>query len=238
MTEPTASPVAEYWEKNAVSWERGAYRGSPHAEGQARFLDRLSTMFRGDYVERRMNAAAGFLAPHVGGLTVLDVGCASGRFAVRLLEGGAARVSGVDVCDSAIEMADRLRPPAYTDALEFRRADVTQPDVQLPPVDVVSALGVIEYFDEDLLAIFLGNLKTRYIFFDFPRLDRHKALAVAWPLRRVYLRLRRCPGVYFHAFDAFHDIAARAGFGDVRLVRCSGYDFVTNLPGQAHDDRR
>lgn len=45
----------------------------------------------------RMEVALELLHPHVKGLTILDIGCASGRFAFQLIEAGASHVIGVDV---------------------------------------------------------------------------------------------------------------------------------------------
>ena len=57
----------------------------------------------------RMNAALELLKPHIAGMTVLDVGCASGRFAFQLLDAGAAKVYGVDISPEAIQIADAHR---------------------------------------------------------------------------------------------------------------------------------
>ena len=221
----------EYWEKHVLSWEEGAYPDSAGGSAHVGLLDRLSTHFRGTYVQDRMAAAADFLAPNLPGLTVLDVGCASGRFALRLLELGAHRVTGIDVAAAAVEAAHRRATAVAGDQLEFHQADVTAPDVQLPRVDLVTALGVLEYLDAPSLAAFLGKVRARYFLFDLLLMREVSTLRLLWPLRTLYLRAKSCPGVYMHSVQEIADLAARAGLDGGHQARCRGFYFATNLPG-------
>src|SRR5512144_481824 len=136
------SKSGDYWKQHILSWEAGAYfkdRGR-----RPTLWDGLSTLFRGDGMYVRMEAALQLVAPHLKGKTVLDLGCASGRFAFQLLQSGADRVIGLDVSPAAIDLANehRLASP-FADRLEFRTADLMQPSLELPPVDLITALGVI-----------------------------------------------------------------------------------------------
>jgi SAM-dependent methyltransferase len=219
----------EYWKHKILSWEAGAYYRD--YQGQQRsFWDRISSIFRGDDMYVRMQASLDLLRPHLSGLTVLDVGCASGRFAFKLLELGARRVIGVDVAPAAIATANQHRPEnLLSEQVEFQVADVVDPDTELPQVDLVTALGVLEYFDTPTMHIFLKNLHTRYFFFDFPDISRrHDRLK--WWLRQVYLRVNRCPGVYLYAKDEFRDLAAQYGYTGVSYWSRHIFDFATNLP--------
>ena len=108
--------------------------------------------------------------------------------------------------------------------------DVTQPGAELPQVDLITALGVIEYFDAPELSAVLGNFDTRYFLIDFPDAEGRKRNRLTWYLRQVYLRLNRCPGVYLYSQDEFRRLAASHGFEAVRFVRRSTFDFATNLP--------
>ena len=88
------SESGEYWDKHVVSWEASTYFTDKNMP-KPNLWDRFSTYFRGSSLYDRMTIALDLLKPHLNGLTVLDVGCASGRFANLLLEAGAARVVGV-----------------------------------------------------------------------------------------------------------------------------------------------
>lgn len=226
--EPT-SESGEYWKEHVLSWEASAYYKDRSA--RPAFWDRVSSIFRGRAMYVRMDAALQLVSPHLSGMRVLDIGCASGRFAFELLAAGAEHVTGIDVAPAAIEAADEQRSQSsYGDRLDFKVLDVTQPEAGLPRVDLITALGVIEYFDGPALSAVLGNFDTRYFLIDFPDTEGRKRNRLTWYLRQVYLRLNRCPGVYLYSQDEFRRMAANHGFEEVRFVRRSTFDFATNLP--------
>src|ERR1700690_2941699 len=142
MTQESKSKTGDYWKQHLTSWEASAYfkdSGKPPT-----FWDRMSTLFRGQGMYVRMDAALKMVVPFVKDKVILDIGCASGRFAFQLMEAGARKVIGVDVSSEAIDTANqkRLASP-YADRVEFKVMDLTQPDAELPQVDLVTALGVI-----------------------------------------------------------------------------------------------
>jgi cyclopropane fatty-acyl-phospholipid synthase-like methyltransferase len=225
--EPT-SESGKYWQEHVLSWEAGAYYKDRSTKPA--IWDRVSSIFRGPAMYVRMDAALELVSPHLAGLRVLDIGCGSGRFAFQLLAAGAERVVGIDVSPAAIEAADaQRRQSPFADRLEFKVMDVTRPDAELPEVDLITALGVIEYFDAPTLSALLGNFNTRYFLLDFPDSEGRKRDRLTWYLRQVYLRLNRCPGVYLYSQDEFRRIAAKHGF-EARFARRSAFDFATNLP--------
>jgi cyclopropane fatty-acyl-phospholipid synthase-like methyltransferase len=226
--EPT-SESGRYWKEHVLSWEAGAYYKDRRTRPS--FWDRISAIFRGRAMYVRMDAALQLVSPHLAGLNVLDIGCGSGRFAFELLAAGAERVVGIDVSPAAIEAADaQRRQSPSAERLEFRVMDVTLPGAELPPVDLITALGVIEYFDARELAALLGSFNSRYFLIDFPDSEGRKRDRLTWYLRQVYLRVNRCPGVYLYSQDEFRRMAAEHGYEAVRFARRSTFDFATNLP--------
>ena len=228
MSSKNISKSGEYWKEHLLSWEASAYyKDTPYKAG---LWDRLSTVFRGKAMYVRMNAALELLKPHLSGKTVLDVGCASGRFAFQLLNAGASKVYGVDISPDAVQMADDQRKQAgLGDRLEFSVADVVHPSDPLPKSDLVTALGVIEYFDARDMSAFLGNLRTEFFFLDFPDLRRRKQFPT-WQLRQVYMRVHRLPGVYLYRLEDFAELARPYGFKDIWVAERDGFYYVTNLP--------
>ena len=228
MKSDQISESGEYWKEHLLSWEASAYyKDTPR---KANLWDRLSTIFRGDAMYVRMNAALGLLKPHLAGMTILDVGCASGRFAFQMLEAGADKVYGVDISPEAIQIADGHRKQANLgDRLEFSVTDVVHPDSPLPKSDLVTALGVIEYFDPETMSAFLGNLHTKYFLLDFPDIARRKQFPT-WPLRQIYIRVNKLPGVYLYRPDEFIALAQPYGFRDIWVARRDGFYYITNLP--------
>ena len=222
------SESATYWEEHLKSWEASAY----YKEGQqnANWWDRLSTFFRGDAMYIRMQTALELIKPHIKDKTVLDVGCASGRFAFQMIAVGAKKIYGTDISSEAVTFAknhaDELKMHSQTD---FSVADVVQPNSPLPQVDLVTALGVIEYFHADDMRTFLSNLRTKYILLDFPDYGRKKEFPT-WILRQVYIRVNQLPGVYLYSLDEFAKIAEPFGFTNLRVIKKSNFYYVTNLP--------
>ena len=227
------SESGEYWDKHVVSWEASTYFTDKNMP-KPNLWDRFSTYFRGSSLYDRMTIALDLLKPHLNGLTVLDVGCASGRFANLLLEAGAARVVGVDISEDIIRIANerRLAGP-NKDRLEFFAADLAKP-ASLPKVDLVTSLGVIEYFDHNDMMTFLSNTKSKYFFHDFPDVARTTNWLVWW-MRQVYIRVNKCPGVYLYERDDFTDMVKKAGYqGDIWYERRSLFHYASNLPRDPH----
>lgn len=228
MSSKKISQSGEYWKDHLLSWEASAYYKD--TEHKANLWDRFSTIFRGDAMYVRMNAALAFLKPHIRDMTVLDVGSASGRFSFQLLDAGAAKVFGVDISPEAIQIADSRRTQAgLEEQLDFSVADVVHPDSPLPKSDLVTALGVIEYFDPETMSAFLGNLQSEYFFLDFPDTSRRKQFP-AWQLRQVYIRVNKLPGVYFYRPEEFIALAEPFGFKDIWVVKRDVFYYITNLP--------
>ncbi|MBN1450771.1 MAG: methyltransferase domain-containing protein [Anaerolineales bacterium] len=228
MESKQVSESGEYWKEHLLSWEASAYyKDTPH---KANLWDRLSTIFRGDAMYVRMNAALALLKPHIVGMTVLDIGCASGRFAFQLLDAGAAKVYGVDVSPDAIQIANTHRLQAgLEDQLDFSVMDAIHPERPLPQSDLVTALGVIEYFDAQAISTFLGNLQTKYFFLDFPHITRRKQFPT-WQLRQVYIRVNKLPGVYLYRPEEFIELAKPFDFKDIWVAQRDSFYYITNLP--------
>lgn len=122
------------------------------------------------------------LAPSGSRWTVLDVGCGSGRYALALAEAGAARVVGVDVSATMIELArQRVRGAGLTTRCEFCVAPFAEFRND-ETFDVVVATGYFDYLDDPVtdLAHMIRQCRGR-IFASFPK---------RWELRVPIRKLR------------------------------------------------
>ncbi len=92
-----------------------------------------------NYWFRRHEAAYQYLAPHVAGCVVLEVGCGEG-YGTNLLAESAGRVLGIDYDARTVAHASRCYPAAG-----FVRANLAALPVPGARVDVVATLQVIEH---------------------------------------------------------------------------------------------
>jgi hypothetical protein len=139
-------------------------------------------------------------------------------------------VYGVDISREAIAIANENQERAgLQDQLDFSTADVVHPDSPLPKSDLVTALGVIEYFDTETMSAFLGNLRSEYFFLDFPDIARRKQFPT-WQLRQVYIRVNKLPGVYLYRPEEFIALAEPFGFKNIWVAELDGFYYITNLP--------
>jgi len=224
---------SEYWAKNVVSWEKGAYYREKHAEGKFRPLDRISMYFRGDSIYTRADHAFELIKDYIPDKIIIDVGCASGRFARRLAKQGAKQVVGIDVSEEGITLAKIITAKEnMQDSVSFTIQDVTSENSTLPQADLTLSLGVIEYFDTESSKSFLSNLNSPYFFFSFPLLVINpKGSIVRKILRSIYLKLKSCPGIFYYSTEQFQSMCAEAGISpEPRIINHKGSVFVTNLP--------
>jgi ubiquinone/menaquinone biosynthesis C-methylase UbiE len=166
----------------------------------------------------------------VAGLSVLDLGCGTGRHAVRLAGAGAS-VTGVDFSEGMLEEA-RRKPGA--DAVHFLAHDLHQ---ALPFADGT--------FDRVVSGLVLEHLQELTLFFaESRRVLRKGGLAVfsamhpAMFLKGVQARFtdpdsgeRVQPGSVAHTIGDFVMAAVRAGFAIEGVdERAPDADFAARLP--------
>lgn len=137
-----------FWEEKILTWEEGRYEPRKSKGGLLeKIADASSRSLR-----FRIQAAVELLAPHVKGRNVLEIGCGSGLIAQRFIDAGATSYLGIDIAESAIDIArKRQKEQNWSDKIRFDVGTVTgmAPVVQ----DVVVSLGVLDWLTDAELAV-------------------------------------------------------------------------------------
>ncbi len=214
----------EYWTRHSLKWEAGAYYRDADLPIKKGVLETIASYVRGDSVYRRMHAASEILQPHLENSHVLDIGCGSGRFCKILADLGAARVTGIDICASSIEYA---KSHYSRDNVAFDVLDACTPGTKLPPCDVATALGVVEYIDIEQLRSLMQNLTTKTILFHCAEGPKSRRAKLRHAIRQPYLWLKGVPPVHFHSLEDVRRLGKGPATDGLRYVY--GNNFVTNL---------
>jgi len=134
--------VRDYFNREARRFDAIYEQNKPWHQ---RVVDRA---FRGVVLERFRLICN--LAPMRGEWTVLDVGCGPGRYAQALAEAGAARVVGIDVAASMIELArSEAGRLGFGTSCEFRTSGFLDFATD-ERFDIVVATGYYDYLDNPL----------------------------------------------------------------------------------------
>ena len=201
MKKDNMPQVARFWNDIASEFD-SIYTGEGKS-GFSRFLDqyfRRDIYQRFDWVMEKCG--------DVGGKTVCDIGCGSGRFVTEFAKRGAEHVTGVDVAPDMLKLARNLVEQDGTAALcDFIESDVLnwKTDRQF---DVTIAIGFWDYIMEPPERLRLIRRMTKEKFLSaWPRYWTWRM-----PVRKVRLQyVRGCP-VYFFRKPQVYKMLEDAGF--------------------------
>jgi 2-polyprenyl-3-methyl-5-hydroxy-6-metoxy-1,4-benzoquinol methylase len=199
MEQETARRVGQYFETHSRRYdELYGERHSPMQRLVNRLLHRV--------IQERFDLTFARCGP-LEGKRVLDIGCGSGRYAVRFAQEGAAEVVGIDLSRRMLELAEaHARSAGVADRCRFECVDFAQAAFR-DPFDMMTAIGLFDYVadPEPLLGKMRGLLRGR-AFASFPMRWQVRAL-----LRRLSFLPSRCP-LYFYDRRDVTRLWADAGF--------------------------
>jgi SAM-dependent methyltransferase len=135
-----AEYTRRYFSDGAGRWLATAYGGDEHPVSYPVGARRVRRAL--EAIVQRLGAPRGRL---------LDLGCGGGDLCVEAA-GLGFEASGIDVAEGMIAEADARRralPPAIGQRLTFRVGDVLTAELAGASVDAVTALGLLEYLDDD-----------------------------------------------------------------------------------------
>ncbi len=115
-------------------------------------IDTAPGHFLGDYPRTKFEGFARFIPDDLSGMTVLDIGCNAGFYAIEMKRRGAARVVGIDHDERYLAQA-RLASEVAGAAIELRRLEVYDVGALRERFDLVLFLGVLYHLRHPLLAL-------------------------------------------------------------------------------------
>jgi SAM-dependent methyltransferase len=198
----TVDPKA-FWEEKLLTWEEGRY-GPRKSKGGLleRIADASSRSLR-----YRLKIGVELAAPFVKRRSVLEVGCGSGLVAQRFIDAGAARYVGIDIAESAIEIANqRKAEQGWSERITFRVDTIR--DMPRVGEDFVFSLGVLDWLtDEELAILFEKQGKA-----DFLHAIAEKRRSLSQYAHRAYVHVAygRRTGAYRPRYFPAADIARLA----------------------------
>jgi 2-polyprenyl-3-methyl-5-hydroxy-6-metoxy-1,4-benzoquinol methylase len=218
----------QFWNNKILGWEQTRYAGN--TEGEA-VLEKL-VKGGGGSVRNRLHIAADLLRPHLRGKTLLDVGCGSGLLFHCLAGCGAARFIGIDLAPAAVEKARTLAAQTLLEPATFLSGSAC--DLSLPDFDIVSGLGVLDWFSDDEMDRFFTRIRGKRFLLSISERRR----SVSQFLHRFYVfiaygwRIR----AYTPRYDDTASIITRLeahGFANIQVIRDRRLSFgvlLHNLP--------
>lgn len=141
--------LASFFEAGSERWDRISSE-----EEDVGFIRRTVRSGR----RRMRHVLTGWLPDDLDGRRVLDAGCGTGLIATELARRG-ADVVAVDVAPSMIRNARRRTPGEFDPRIDYRVADMLDPD--LGRFDHVVAMDSLIHYGEDELVEALGELGGR-----------------------------------------------------------------------------
>jgi tRNA (mo5U34)-methyltransferase len=108
--------------------------------------------FLGDYPAVKWQRFAGAIPPDLRGLSVLDIGCNAGFYAIEMKRRGAARVLGLDTDERYLAQA-RFAADVEGADIEFRQMSVYELPTLGERFDLVLFMGVLYHLRHPLLAL-------------------------------------------------------------------------------------
>jgi cyclopropane fatty-acyl-phospholipid synthase-like methyltransferase len=163
----------------------------------------------------------------LGGKSLLDLGCGSGRLSVTAAIRGASGVTGVDLSDRMLELARRRAAAEKVDEVcRFVQMDFYGFEA-VQKYDFTVALGVFDYVDDPARLIGkMASLTREGLIASFPGRSLLRG-----NFRKIRYSLRNCP-LYLYNESSILAAYRKAGFPNPTIARYpSGGFLVLARPG-------
>jgi SAM-dependent methyltransferase len=194
----------DYFHRNIETFDN-IYTGK-----RGRFYSTLDNFIRAS-VKARFNLAFEMLGD-LGGKSVLDIGCGSGRYMFRAAQNNADYIAGIDAAPGALEEARKIATDLGIEKkMEFIEGDFLErvPDRKF---EVIFAVGYFDYiFNPGDHLKQMVEISDGFIYASFPK--RWTPLTVT---RKIRLTLNHCP-VRFYSKKSIYKVLREVGVENFEL---------------------
>ena len=211
-----------YWDKKIIEWEN-----SIKGDGEYSLIEKVAASFRMP-LRYRSNLSLELIKPFVKNKTILELGSASGFFAIELMKlGHPKKIVGIDISTNAVKRANEIaRKEGLEDSCFFQQADAA--NFILPNADISIGLGFLDYLNPNEISKLFGSIKSQYFLFTFSE----KRLSFLRLIHIMYLISQKCPKHYYYSKKELIDFVD-SNYEDIKFVNHNKMSFgciIHNLP--------
>ena len=212
---PTAKHVEAHFHKTYKAFD-SFYRDKKNI-----FSRIIDSLFRRS-MQMRYEKVIESAAPYKN-ISVLDVGCGTGRYSIALALKGISRALGIDFAQNMIDEAKQLaRQFKVDDICEFMAVDFMKMDIG-GTFDHVFAMGVLDYIEDPVPFVKrMMSCARKSVMISFPTSG-----GVVQKLRKFkFEKLQKCP-VYFYTIEDVQRIAQKVEAPRIAIDKLAKDYFLT-----------
>jgi 2-polyprenyl-3-methyl-5-hydroxy-6-metoxy-1,4-benzoquinol methylase len=155
----------------------------------------------------------------ISGKRLLDIGCGAGRYCIDLAKKGAESVVGVDLAETAVQMACSLADSnGVSDSCSFISGNFMERQFD-HKFHICLAIGVMDYVSNPMPLISkMRQVTTDKLIMSFPSKSTYRMA-----IRKSRYWIKNCP-LYFYNSDDIKKIMAESEINDYSITKLSGSD--------------
>jgi SAM-dependent methyltransferase len=215
----------KFWENKILAWEKDRYR----IEDDESRVKTDSSHIAGSSLQFRFEKTAELIKPHLDGKKILDIGCGTGIFYNELQDTNLAHYYGIDFAENAIlEGKKKIEGTEKEKKCSLFTGSIA--DFDFPECDVIIALGVLEWLENDEIETLFKKTYPRKFLFPIAE----KRVSITRWIHSIYVFFSygwKSQGYVpiYHTTGEIIKIAESVGYKDIKIYRHPRLRFGTFL---------